>query len=688
MRVNIPRILIAIVLLAAAGSWRLATHAQGVTEAERQLQKAILLETVDGNLQGAIDQYKKIVAQDGNNRATAAKALLRLAGCYEKLGQTEAEKTYRQLIADYADQTAEVTLARTRLVALTALAQQASTLPALRLIARITRANAPPSGSVSPDGQSLAYVNWDTGDLGVLDLRSGRARMVTNKGGNWETGDSGFMPRWSPDGKQLAYYWSRDDGRNELRVIDLSGKNVRTLRSDAQVGIAPVGWFPDAKAILAVSLSEAYATEILRVWVDDGRMTPLAKPASVGSSRVCLSPNGRYVAFDMPPDSGSLNMDVFVMPSSGGAAVPVMTGPHDDRLLDWTPDGRRILVASNRSGTYDVFLIDVDDGNVASPLQLLRKDLGLVTPLGFSPDGAFYFVPDSAVSDVMVVDWNPDLQRAASTPVPATEHFSGATRLSAWSHDGRKLAYVVDRGNFRRAETQVRIRDVKTGAERTLTEINGSVRDLSWSPDGGSVAVTVRRSPAPGVCEIVDEASGTLTRRFTSPRPGESIYRYLWGPEAGVAYYEAGAADHVSVLRRDLRTGEETSLYRQSSNEPVDIAISPDGRHVAAVALGRLLLIPSLGGEARELVRDVLGSGSGVLAFYPDGKYVYFGRSLNGAVKLYRVPAGGGTPDDLNVEIGGRLGVRPDGRQLAFTRSAGRKAAEVWVMENFLPARK
>jgi len=82
MRVNIPRALLVIVLLAAAGSWRLATSAQGVTEAERQLQKAILLETVDGNLQAAIEQYKKIVAENGSSRVVAAKALLRLAGCY------------------------------------------------------------------------------------------------------------------------------------------------------------------------------------------------------------------------------------------------------------------------------------------------------------------------------------------------------------------------------------------------------------------------------------------------------------------------------------------------------------------------------------------------------------------------------------------------------------------------------
>jgi len=77
------------------------------------------VETVDGNLQAAIDQYKKIVAENSGNRVVAARALLRLAGCYEeKLARLRLKKTYRQLINDYADQTAEVTLAKQKLAAL------------------------------------------------------------------------------------------------------------------------------------------------------------------------------------------------------------------------------------------------------------------------------------------------------------------------------------------------------------------------------------------------------------------------------------------------------------------------------------------------------------------------------------------------------------------------------------------
>src|SRR5512139_3738805 len=137
MPVNIPRALLVIVLLAASGSWQLPSNAQGVTEAERLLQKAILLETVDGNLQAAIDQYKKIVAENGTNRAVAARALLRLAGCYEKLGRNEAQKTYQQLIDAYPEQVETVRLALEQLSMLRRtgeLVEKGDRQPAIRLL--------------------------------------------------------------------------------------------------------------------------------------------------------------------------------------------------------------------------------------------------------------------------------------------------------------------------------------------------------------------------------------------------------------------------------------------------------------------------------------------------------------------------------------------------------------------------
>src|SRR5688500_7662873 len=72
--------------------------------------------TVKGDLKGAIRQYEKVA--QGNDRAIAAKALVRMAGCYTKLGDAQAEKVYRKVLREFADQTQSSDEAREALAAL------------------------------------------------------------------------------------------------------------------------------------------------------------------------------------------------------------------------------------------------------------------------------------------------------------------------------------------------------------------------------------------------------------------------------------------------------------------------------------------------------------------------------------------------------------------------------------------
>src|SRR5580658_2220159 len=81
-----------------------------------QLEGGIAKEEVDGDLKSAIEVYLKIAADSSAGRDVRAKALLRLAGCYEKLGR-QAKQVYEQIVRDYADQPS-ATQARTRLASL------------------------------------------------------------------------------------------------------------------------------------------------------------------------------------------------------------------------------------------------------------------------------------------------------------------------------------------------------------------------------------------------------------------------------------------------------------------------------------------------------------------------------------------------------------------------------------------
>ena len=84
------------------------------------LRAAIEKEEVDGDLQSAVVLYERIVAKFSDNRPIAAKALLRLGGCYEKLGQSQAElaqKAFQRVVDSYPDQTEAVKAAKEKLAA-------------------------------------------------------------------------------------------------------------------------------------------------------------------------------------------------------------------------------------------------------------------------------------------------------------------------------------------------------------------------------------------------------------------------------------------------------------------------------------------------------------------------------------------------------------------------------------------
>jgi hypothetical protein len=77
-------------------SLSLAGSAQRAADPEVMLRAAIEKEEVDANLKAAIAMYRQIIARYAGNHAIAAKALVRLGGCYEYVGQADARQSYEQ----------------------------------------------------------------------------------------------------------------------------------------------------------------------------------------------------------------------------------------------------------------------------------------------------------------------------------------------------------------------------------------------------------------------------------------------------------------------------------------------------------------------------------------------------------------------------------------------------------------
>jgi len=146
------------------------------------LRAAIEKEEVDGDLQAAIDLYKKIVDKYGSQRVVAAKALVRLGGFYEKLGEKQAglaQKAFEKVVADYPDQTDAVKLAKDKLAAILHARAVTEKGGNEYKITKIHTDSRP--GWLSPDGTKLALLDLEKDVLWLRDLGSGKETCLLPK---------------------------------------------------------------------------------------------------------------------------------------------------------------------------------------------------------------------------------------------------------------------------------------------------------------------------------------------------------------------------------------------------------------------------------------------------------------------------------------------------------------------------
>ncbi|MDA2925062.1 tetratricopeptide repeat protein [Acidobacteria bacterium AH-259-L09] len=666
-------------------------------------QQALTKERAEGNLEEAIQLYQRIVQDFAGDRALAAKALLQMGQCHEKLGRAEARKAYERVLREYADQAEQVGVARARLAALT---QPASVTAASGMVVR--RVWVPPAhmihtgsrGEVCPDGRYLTFAGGrrpDHDDLFVRDLATGENRRLVQGGAHGGADES----RMSPDCRQIAYQWDNSDDFDELRLIGIDGSGDRVLYRNEEVPhIHPREWLPDGKHIVVATTLKDRTSQIAVVSVADGSLRVLKSLDWGYTPRLTVSPDGRCVAYEFVPKQGSSQHDIALLAMDGSRETPLVTHPSDDDVIAWGPDGKTLLFVSNRTGRYSLWAIQVAEGKAHGVPQLIKKDIGRIRPWGFTRKGDFYYATTNRLQDVYVARLDPATGKILEPPRPATDRVVGSSLSPAWSSDGKHLAY------YTRSGRSMVIRSLETGEERALSPNIRKSRyigaDMQWSPDGRFIL-------RPGWIErehglyLVDTRTGGFTRVLRMP---DGVYagQAVWAPDGKSIYYSRRIftprndtmAHKSSILRRELETSQETKLYEKVGGIAPNLAISPDGRHLAFVALSSdkgqtvLKIATTAGGEPVELARvhsEEVVSQSNMLEWTPDGRYLLYGKKGDDRgqlVELWRVAAEGGQPEKLDLAMQGldEVRVHPDGSRIAF--SAMREMDEIWAMENFL----
>jgi Tol biopolymer transport system component len=595
-------------------------------DAARLLKAAINTEMVDGDPKAAIEQYKKVVAS--GIRPLAAEALLRMAGCYQKLGDAEAQKIYAQIVANYADQTKVVAEARARMVAGAAVSSQNGL--ATRRPLWTLKTGDWVTGQMSSDARLVAYATQASGDypLAIHDLQTGTDRVVAQR----MPGESFFMAMssaFSRDGQKLAYRVEMSAGSRDfvqMRVIDLAGPTGQSTQplfllehSHPKMGPRPFDWTPDGKWIAVTHQKDALTWEYGLVSSTDGSLRVLKTLKFGGRFRpTCyLSPDGKFFAAEVPEDTAGAT-NIVVIPVDGSPEIPVVDFKGRDTLMGWTADGRGLLFTSERAGSNALWYQRIESGRLQGQPEPLVRNFG---PPGWSSlvtsGGALYGVSgDLEESSVMEAAFDFATGTFVAPPRYAADTFIRSNTSPRWSPDGKRLAYVSLRSVAGERPIRVPvIRTLETGESRDMPIHFGfQAWAWDWLPDSKAIAmVGVPQDADPNVARglyRIDIETGLASPIVL----GNATGRPLRSADGRTLFYTRATARPVPagqqpwlVVARDLASGVERATPSADLVDTWTIRRSPDGRKEyegRPTSNGRVLVERDLStGTERELLR-------------------------------------------------------------------------------------
>ncbi|WP_344708230.1 S9 family peptidase [Sphingomonas humi] len=361
---------------------------------------------------------------------------------------------------------------------------------------------------VRPDGKAVAYVRASgditndrmTRSIWMVDAVTGVQQPIA--AGPGQHGN----PRWSPDGKRLAYVSAGEGEKPQLLVRWMDSGTVATV---ATLTEAPgnLTWSPDGRLIAftmfvprdSVRLGKAPDKPDGAKWADPPRYT---------ESLVYRTDSGGLLR---PGES-----QVFLVSATGGTPRQLTREEGSDPdTLSFTPDGRALLFAANRKQDWqrdpvesEVWRVAVDGGQAVA---LTSRD-GPDGEPAVSPDGrliAYTGFDDRKLNaqDAHLYVMNAD----GSNPRLISGGYDRAISSLSWAPDGRSiLALTTDRG-----EGKV----VRIGLDGKVTEVAGKLGASSldrpysggaYDAAGGTIAVTTADASRPGDIAVV--RGGKLAR--------------------------------------------------------------------------------------------------------------------------------------------------------------------------------
>jgi dipeptidyl aminopeptidase/acylaminoacyl peptidase len=376
---------------------------------------------------------------------------------------------------------------------------------------------------ISPDGEWVAYVvksadvkeDRRQSDLWMVRWDGSRTVRLTHT-----AGESERTPRWSPDGRWLAFLSSRGDTNEiaQLWLLDRAGGEAERVTS-VEGGVTDYAWAPDGVR-LALVVTDAEPAESVTAGVDTTKKRP--KPIVVDRF---------WFKEDYSGYLGKRREHLWLFDIASRTAAQITKGQYDDVLPTWSPDGQTIAFASKRG-------------------------------------------PDPDRSD----DWN----LYALDPIPGAEprrltayegNDGDATWASrpAWSPDGRRLAYLRAgplKLIYYAVQKLATVGADGQGEAVVSPKLDQWVSRPQWSPDGSAIHFLLEEDRAYHLARV-PAAGGEITR-LVSGRRVVSAFSVGRGGRIAVLATTADAPPEIFAVEND---GGLRPLSRHNADWLVEVEL-------------------------------------------------------------------------------------------------------------------
>lgn len=253
--------------------------------------------------------------------------------------------------------------------------------------------------SWSPDGNKLLFYAPGVGGKPDLFVQSkdGTVRQLT------QTDAREDEPTWSPDGKSIAFVSDRD-GNPEIYVMDADGSNQRRLTGHGLRDVHP-RFLPGGQRILFNRENREEGSSGAEIWEMTLRGDGLRRIARDSQALLTYaSPSPRdgsllHVRW-FRVSGGPPNTEIFLMEADGTNPRQLTQHSGADGWPAWSPDGKRICFASDRSGALELYLMN-PEGQEVIRLTTDGAQGGYRRP-AWSPDGS-RIVTNRGESEIFVV---------------------------------------------------------------------------------------------------------------------------------------------------------------------------------------------------------------------------------------------------------------------------------------------